>query len=190
MNIGRHPSASDHEILTTTEEDVLSLASVLLLEKQEDGLVSQQPSSFTEDDLSFDKSDTDHSSNSLIPDDDFNEKQKSTTATNDGHSEGSLPDGGYGWIVVACSFLLELFTEGPISAFGVFQEFYVNDKFAGKASNATIAMVGVLSMSSMAVLGVVTGKLCDKYGFKLLPFVGICLMSLGYLAASFATEVC
>ncbi|KAJ2814060.1 Glucosamine-6-phosphate isomerase (Glucosamine-6-phosphate deaminase) (GNPDA) (GlcN6P deaminase) [Coemansia furcata] len=69
------------------------------------------------------------------------------------------PDGGYGWVVVACSFLLEFFAEGPISAFGVFQEYYVNEKFKGHTSNATISLVGVLNGSCMAILGVVSGKL-------------------------------
>ncbi|KAJ2043999.1 hypothetical protein H4S04_006461, partial [Coemansia sp. S16] len=76
------------------------------------------------------------------------------------HIEYNLPpDGGYGWVVVACSFLLEFFAEGPISAFGVFQEYYVNERFKGHTSNATISLVGVLNGSCMAILGVVSGKL-------------------------------
>ncbi|KAJ2708209.1 hypothetical protein FB645_000055 [Coemansia sp. IMI 203386] len=98
------------------------------------------------------------------------------------------PDGGYGWVVVACSFLLEFFAEGPISAFGVFQEYYVNDRFKGRASNATISLVGVLSGSCMAILGVVSGKLCEKYGYRTVPLCGIVTLSLGYLLASFATQ--
>ncbi|KAJ1949694.1 hypothetical protein EC988_004670, partial [Linderina pennispora] len=98
------------------------------------------------------------------------------------------PDGGYGWVVVACSFLLEFFAEGPLSAFGVFQDYYVNDRFKGRVSNATIALVGVLSASSMASLGVVSGKLCEKFGYRIIPLCGIFLLSMGYFLASFATE--
>ncbi|KAJ1645945.1 hypothetical protein LPJ64_002536, partial [Coemansia asiatica] len=87
------------------------------------------------------------------------------------------PDGGYGWVVVACSFLLEFFAEGPISAFGVFQEYYVNERFKGHASNATISLVGVLSGSCMAILGVVSGKLCEKYGYRIVPLCGIVTLS-------------
>ncbi|KAJ1825083.1 hypothetical protein LPJ60_000228 [Coemansia sp. RSA 2675] len=96
----------------------------------------------------------------------------SLTASDDGleekrHLEYNLPpDGGYGWVVVACSFLLEFFAEGPISAFGVFQEYYVNERFKGHASNATISLVGVLNGSCMAILGVVSGKLCERYGYR------------------------
>ncbi|KAJ2746362.1 Glucosamine-6-phosphate isomerase (Glucosamine-6-phosphate deaminase) (GNPDA) (GlcN6P deaminase) [Coemansia sp. BCRC 34301] len=98
------------------------------------------------------------------------------------------PNGGYGWVVVACSFLLEFFAEGPISAFGVFQEYYVNEQFKGHASNATISLVGVLNGSCMSVLGVVSGKLCERYGYRIVPMCGIIILSLGYLLASFATE--
>ncbi|KAJ2026914.1 hypothetical protein IWW57_002851, partial [Coemansia sp. S610] len=99
----------------------------------------------------------------------------SLTASDDGleekrHLEYNLPpDGGYGWVVVACSFLLEFFAEGPISAFGVFQEYYVNERFKGHASNATISLVGVLNGSCMAILGVVSGKLCERYGYRVVP---------------------
>ncbi|KAI7827314.1 major facilitator superfamily domain-containing protein [Kickxella alabastrina] len=98
------------------------------------------------------------------------------------------PDGGYGWVIVACSFLLEFFAEGPVSAFGVFQEYYVNERFSGQVSNATISLVGVLSSSCMAILGVVSGKLCERYGYRLVPMCGIVTLSLGYLLASFATK--
>ncbi|KAJ2008806.1 hypothetical protein GGI04_000970 [Coemansia thaxteri] len=98
------------------------------------------------------------------------------------------PDGGYGWVVVACSFLLEFFAEGPISAFGVFQEYYVNERFKGHTSNATISLVGVLSGSCMAILGVVSGKLCERYGYRIVPMCGMFLLSLGYFLASFASE--
>ncbi|KAJ2757071.1 hypothetical protein GGI19_000312 [Coemansia pectinata] len=105
------------------------------------------------------------------------------------HIEYNLPpDGGYGWVVVACSFLLEFFAEGPISAFGVFQEYYVNERFKGHTSNATISLVGVLNGSCMAILGVVSGKLCERYGYRIVPMCGIILLSLGYLLASFASE--
>ncbi|KAI8325046.1 MFS general substrate transporter [Martensiomyces pterosporus] len=98
------------------------------------------------------------------------------------------PEGGYGWVVVVCSFLLEFFAEGPLSAFGVFQEYYVNDRFKGRVSNATISLVGVLSGSSMAILGVVSGKLCERYGYRIVPLCGVATLSLGYFLASFATQ--
>ncbi|KAJ2163026.1 hypothetical protein GGF46_000212 [Coemansia sp. RSA 552] len=99
-----------------------------------------------------------------------------------------VPDGGYGWVVVVCCFLLEFFAEGPMSAFGVFQDYYVNEQFKGRTSNATISLIGVLSSSCMAILGVVSGKLCERFGYKTVPICGVVILSLGYLLASFATE--
>ncbi|KAI9471251.1 major facilitator superfamily domain-containing protein [Coemansia mojavensis] len=98
------------------------------------------------------------------------------------------PDGGYGWVVVVCCFLLEFFAEGPTSAFGVFQDYYVNDKFKGRVSNSTISLIGVFNSSSMSILGVVSGKLCERYGYRVVPLCGVFILSMGYLLASFATE--
>ncbi|KAJ2820122.1 hypothetical protein IWW50_005185, partial [Coemansia erecta] len=98
------------------------------------------------------------------------------------------PDGGYGWVVVVCCFFLEFFAEGPISAFGVFQDYYVNEKFQGRVSNATISLIGVLNSSCMAILGVVSGKLCERFGYRIVPLCGVFTLSLGYFLASFATE--
>ncbi|KAJ2384122.1 hypothetical protein H4S02_004965 [Coemansia sp. RSA 2611] len=98
------------------------------------------------------------------------------------------PDGGYGWIVVVCCFLLEFFAEGPTSAFGVFQDYYVNEKFQGQVSNATISLIGVLNSSCMAILGVVSGKLCERFGYRIVPLCGVFTLSLGYFLASFATQ--
>ncbi|KAJ2617710.1 Glucosamine-6-phosphate isomerase (Glucosamine-6-phosphate deaminase) (GNPDA) (GlcN6P deaminase) [Coemansia sp. RSA 1365] len=100
----------------------------------------------------------------------------------------TLPNGGYGWVVVVCCFMLEFFAEGPVSAFGVFQNYYVNEKFKGRSSNATISLIGVLSSSSMAILGVVSGKLCERFGYKIVPLCGVFTLSLGYFLASFAHE--
>ncbi|KAJ2080237.1 Glucosamine-6-phosphate isomerase (Glucosamine-6-phosphate deaminase) (GNPDA) (GlcN6P deaminase) [Coemansia sp. RSA 988] len=100
----------------------------------------------------------------------------------------ALPNGGYGWVVVVCCFMLEFFAEGPVSAFGVFQDYYVNERFKGRTSNATISLIGVLSSSCMAILGVVSGKLCERFGYKIVPLYGVFTLSLGYFLASFAYE--
>ncbi|KAJ2541728.1 hypothetical protein GGF49_003424 [Coemansia sp. RSA 1853] len=68
--------------------------------------------------------------------------------------------------------MLEFFAEGPTSAFGVFQDYYVNEKFQGRVSNATISLIGVLNSSCMAILGVVSGKLCERFGYRIVPLCG------------------
>ncbi|KAJ1913561.1 hypothetical protein H4219_005164 [Mycoemilia scoparia] len=105
-----------------------------------------------------------------------------------GSSPNEYPDGGYGWVVVICCFLLEAFTEGPMAAFGVYQEHYVNDKFKGEVSNSTISFIGTLAPATMSICGLFGGKLCERFGFKLVPFVGVIIISLGYLLASFSNQ--
>ncbi|KAJ2448982.1 hypothetical protein EV183_005139 [Coemansia sp. RSA 2336] len=98
----------------------------------------------------------DYDSGSLNPSED---SEQMDSLAKEKSSYSPPPDGGYGWVVVVCCFLLEFFAEGPTSAFGVFQDYYVNDKFKGRVSNSTISLIGVFNSSSMSILGVVSGKL-------------------------------
>ncbi|KAJ1674088.1 hypothetical protein EV182_003989 [Spiromyces aspiralis] len=107
---------------------------------------------------------------------------------NFGTDPKNYPEGGYGWVVVACCFMLEAFTEGPMAAFGVYQEHYMNHMFKGQVSNSTISFIGSLAPASMSLCGLFGGKLCERFGFKVVPIVGVVIITLGYLLASFSTK--
>lgn len=51
------------------------------------------------------------------------------------------PDGGWGWVIVAASFMCNLFVDGIIFSFGVFLN-DISDAFA--VSKARVALVGSL----------------------------------------------
>lgn len=62
------------------------------------------------------------------------------------------PDGGYGWVIVASSFLGNALVDGMCSAFGVFLPLFL-DHFHG-ASVAKVALAGSL----MPCLFLATGE--------------------------------
>ncbi|AQZ18061.1 ESBP6 (YNL125C) [Zygosaccharomyces parabailii] len=110
--------------------------------------------------------------------------------TNKSTGEVDLPpDGGYGWIVTLCVFLVMFSSWGCNSGFGVFLAFYLrSDTFAGanKYDYATIAGLTVGLGQGLAPLVAVCYKVI---GLKPTMLFGTALMFAGFLLASFATKL-
>lgn len=60
------------------------------------------------------------------------------------------PDGGWGWVIVAASFMCNLFVDGIIFSFGVFLN-DISDAFA--VSKARVALVGSLQSGFYLMAG-------------------------------------
>ncbi|ORX90486.1 MFS general substrate transporter [Basidiobolus meristosporus CBS 931.73] len=113
------------------------------------------------------------------------EEKKDFTLKNE---EVPLPDGGYGWFVVLSSFLIHFVTLGISYTFGVYQTFYYNDLFQHKVKMSTLSLVGTFATSFMTIFGIFTGHLADRYGYRVISFVGCFFVGGGLIAASFATQ--
>ncbi|KAI9292036.1 MFS general substrate transporter, partial [Neoconidiobolus thromboides FSU 785] len=97
-------------------------------------------------------------------------------------------DGGYGWLIVVASFLMQACSFGVAAGFGVFVEFYYKNVFEG-AKYSEIALIGTVAPTTMAFISIVTGRLCDLFGFKACAFAGAAVVTLSYILASFSTEI-
>lgn len=97
-----------------------------------------------------------------------------------------VPDGGYGWVVVIAVFFVHVFVLGNMYSFGVFYPTYI-DAFDG--DEAAVAWVGSVGACLMVGLGVWTGEWADRYGNERVVFVGAVFVGVGFLLASFATEL-
>ncbi|KXS22383.1 MFS general substrate transporter [Gonapodya prolifera JEL478] len=97
---------------------------------------------------------------------------------------GPPPDGGYGWIMVMCGVITMIFVGGRDWSFGVYQRYYTQEKIFEGSTNQQIAFVGSASLGAWGVTGLFIGRVADKYGFRLVGFVGAFLYALtGVLAA-------
>ncbi len=87
----------------------------------------------------------------------------------------------YGYVIVAATFVIMLFSQGLFIVFGVFFDPLVS-QFGW--SRATIS--GAYSLSSIltGVLGIVAGWLTDKFGPRLVVAVSGLFLGLGYLLIS------
>lgn len=110
--------------------------------------------------------------------------------TNQSTGEIDLPpDGGYGWIVTLCVFLVMFSTWGCNSGFGIFLAFYLKSgAFAGanRFDYATIAGITVACGQGFAPFVIVCYRVI---GCKPTMLIGTVFMFAGFLMASFAKSL-
>ncbi|XP_044255844.1 monocarboxylate transporter 13-like [Tribolium madens] len=93
------------------------------------------------------------------------------------------PDGGYGWIIVLSTTLLNISVLPLVQCFGIIFE----KEF--KALGVTAAQTSFMMHLHSAIycsLGLIGSPLLKKYDFRRVALFGTCLMSLGILMSSFA----
>lgn len=85
------------------------------------------------------------------------------------------PNGGYGWVVVAASFVVHLLVLGNIYSFGVLFPVYID--------------VFHISAGLMTGLGAYTGAWADRFGNGLIVGIGGIFTAVGFFLASYSTEL-
>lgn len=101
-------------------------------------------------------------------------------------SETEAPDGGWGWAVVAASFVAHMIADGFGFSFGVlFTELLI---VFGETKSRT-AWIGSLFVSVPAICGPVAGALTTKFGCRWTTIMGAVIASAGCLASAFTNSV-
>jgi MFS family permease len=99
------------------------------------------------------------------------------------------PDGGYGWVVVACTFLINGHTWGINSSYGVFLAHYLaTDTYPG-ATFLQYAFVGGLSISMCPLVSPIATIAVRKYGTRITLAIGVALQTGGLLGASWSNQI-
>lgn len=101
-------------------------------------------------------------------------------------SEARPPDGGWGWVIVFASFMVNLIADGITFSFGViFVEFV---KYFGEGKAKT-AWIGSLFMAMPLLSGPIASFLTDRYGCRKVSIVGSILATTGFVISSFADSM-
>lgn len=125
---------------------------------------------------------------SISSTDSSDESSSSSSSSDDedssiGFAEAKPPDGGWGWVVVFASFMVNLIADGITFSFGVIYVEFLNYFHEGKAKTAWI---GSLFMAMPLLSGPVASFLTDRYGCRRVTIVGSILASLGFFISAFA----
>ncbi len=95
--------------------------------------------------------------------------------------EGQKSRLSYGYVVIIASFFILLITGGTQYSFGVFFKPMLNEFGWSRAATAGAYS---LNMILMGFLGILAGRLCDRFGPRLVLTAGGFLIGLGYLLMS------
>jgi len=115
---------------------------------------------------------------------DVEQPSKSTSE----RSEDAPPDGGYGWICVACNFLINGHTWGINSTYGVFLSYYLSHNYFPNTSSLVYAFIGGLSISQAVLIAPLATRVVHSYGTRICLHCGVFLETLSLIGASFAKK--
>ena len=104
----------------------------------------------------------------------------------DEREEGFVaPDGGWGWMVVAASFVVNLIADGVTFSFGL-----VNAQLRNyfQESYGYTAWIYGLFMASPLLSGPLASSLTDRYGCRRVTIAGSILAAFGFIISSFSSK--
>jgi hypothetical protein len=103
--------------------------------------------------------------------------------------EKDVEEPGYGWVCVACVFLINGHTWGLNSSYGVFLAHYItNNTFPG-ASRLDYAFVGGLSISQAMFVAPLATYCVSYLGTRNTLLIGVFFETLSLIGASFAKSL-
>jgi hypothetical protein len=120
-------------------------------------------------------------------------QQTSTTANADQlvFPEGSAmasPDGGYGWVVVTCSMLINAHTFGLVAVYGVILSYYLEANYFPGTTKTTYAFIGGLQLSQAVLTAPLSTYLVRAFGTRACLFTGVFFQALSLVSSSFAKK--
>lgn len=111
----------------------------------------------------------------------------SSSSSSDGCSRRAVPpDGGWGWVVVFASFMINLIADGVSMSFGIL---FVDLIDYFEQSKGKTAWVGSLYLSMPLLTGPIASSLTDRYGCRRVCIVGSLLAAGGFVASYVSTSL-
>lgn len=100
-------------------------------------------------------------------------------------ADSDVPDGGYGWVVVASCAVLSWWTIGTSYSWGVIQGALVNE---GLSTPAVLSFVGALGPTLLAAVAILNSRLMRMIGVRYTGMLGVFLIGLAEILAGFAVK--
>ncbi|KZF22234.1 MFS general substrate transporter, partial [Xylona heveae TC161] len=107
----------------------------------------------------------------------------------EGATEQGPPNGGYGWVCVACVAFINAHTWGINSSYGVFLAHYLSTNTFKGATPLEFAFVGGLSVSQGLLVAPIATLITRWYGTRVTLLLGLCFETLALIGASFAHQI-
>ncbi|KAK6336362.1 hypothetical protein TWF696_001923 [Orbilia brochopaga] len=105
--------------------------------------------------------------------------------------ESTPPDGGYGWVCVACAMFLNICSWGINGSFGVYLSFYLTHEppLYPRATALHYAFIGGLIIGCAMLVSPITNLLIRQFSSRVTLLTGTTLQFVSLIVASFATQL-
>ncbi|KAI0416961.1 major facilitator superfamily domain-containing protein [Xylaria grammica] len=100
-------------------------------------------------------------------------------------ADSDVPDGGYGWVVVASCAILSWWTIGTSYSWGVIQGALVEE---GLSTPAVLSFVGALGPTLLAAVAILNSRIMRAIGVRYTGMLGVFLIGLAEILAGFAVK--
>ena len=101
----------------------------------------------------------------------------------------TAPDGGYGWVVVACVATTNALAWGINATFGVYLSYYITHDYFPEATSLEYAFVGGLGISLAMLVAPLVNYIARRWHYKIGMMIGVLLEGLSFIGASFSTRI-
>jgi MCP family monocarboxylic acid transporter-like MFS transporter 3 len=103
------------------------------------------------------------------------------------YSVSAIPDGGYGWVIVASAFVMTFCHNGFVNCWGVLQAALL-DTTMSHVPASTLAYVGSMSLAGSTLFGLGAVRMMRWKGSRTTTMFGVALMGMSLIGASFCTS--
>ncbi|KAI1422886.1 major facilitator superfamily domain-containing protein [Xylaria sp. FL1777] len=100
-------------------------------------------------------------------------------------ADSDVPDGGYGWVVVASCAILSWWTIGTSYSWGIIQGALVQE---GLSTPAVLSFVGALGPTLLAAVAILNSRIMRTIGVRYTGMLGVFLIGLAEILAGFAVK--
>ncbi|KAJ0316520.1 hypothetical protein COL5a_011559 [Colletotrichum fioriniae] len=100
-------------------------------------------------------------------------------------ADSTVPEGGYGWVVVGGCFVVAWWIIGTSYSWGVIQGALIED---GLGTPAVLSFVGSLAAALISALAIVNSRVMRRIGPRKTGLLGISLLGISELLSSFAVK--
>ncbi|KAF2683797.1 MFS general substrate transporter [Lentithecium fluviatile CBS 122367] len=100
------------------------------------------------------------------------------------YSTTAVPDGGYGWTIVACCSLIIFWNNGIINCWGVLQAALLSSTLK-TVPTSTLSFVGSLGLAGGAAYGLFAIRLMRWVGARTTSLIGVLFMGISLIGSSF-----
>ena len=106
-------------------------------------------------------------------------------STGPSFSDATVPDGGFGWIIVLGCAVQTFIFYGITSSWGIFQAALVDQELA---SSATLSFVGSVTVTCAAILALAGARILRLLGSRTTSILGILILATGQILSAFTTN--